>query len=39
MCPCQVVLGLTARIRERMMGGTEIELARTKQRKEMALQE
>lgn len=32
------LLALVVRIRERMMGGTEIELAWTKLRKEMALQ-
>lgn len=30
---------MSVRIRERMMGGTETELAWTKQRKEMAMQE
>ena len=32
------LLALSVRIRERMMEGTETQLARTKQRKEMALQ-
>lgn len=39
MCPFRWLLAMSVRIRERMMGGTETELAWTKQRKEMAMQE
>lgn len=38
MYPFRLLLAVLVRIRERTMGGTETELAWTKQRKEMAMQ-